>query len=164
MPFPTPEDLPDLPEPTPVLLLHWHTDSLLSEPPGKWGYLSSALIRCLSTPPPTPPQCEMRPKFPAVTREQSRTPPCNMKGLLTSVRQQERFPEIPVATREEHQVSRHNLRKTTRFPYSTRDEALFPCITSKATPSSLLKLERGLDSLYTTQEVSDSLYATQEVF
>ena len=63
-----------------------------------------------------PPSMRMRPYSPAVTRKQSRTPPCNSNGDLTSLRQHERLPEFPVITDEESQASRSNSRKTMRFP------------------------------------------------
>ena len=62
------------------------------------------------------PSSELRHDSPAVTQEQSRSPVRNLKGDLTSPRQQERFPEVPVATQDVSQASRHNLRKTMRFP------------------------------------------------
>ena len=84
-----------------------------------------------------PPQCEMSLNSPAVIREQSRVPPPNLKGCLTSFWQLERFPEIPVATREEAQVSSHKSRRTpcspphldmkADSPVSTREEPQYPC-------------------------------------
>ena len=47
-----------------------------------------------------PPSMRMRPDSPAVTPEQSRAPPRNSKGDLTSLRQHERLPEYPVLTGE----------------------------------------------------------------
>ena len=48
-----------------------------------------------------PPQLEMRPDSPAVTREQSQVLPGNLKGALTPLRHHNRYPEVPVATGEE---------------------------------------------------------------
>ena len=45
-----------------------------------------------------PPQLEMRPYSPAPTREESREAPHNSKGILTSQRQHERLPQVPLAT------------------------------------------------------------------
>ena len=87
--------------------------------------------------------------------------PCTASQLerrLDFLRQHARFSEFTFRNLEEPQASRHNLRKTTRFPIPqpqahTRDEALFPCSDSRAIWYSLLKLKRSLESLFTTKEV-----------
>ena len=43
-------------------------------------------------------------------------PPCNLKVELTYLRQQERFPDVPIATQEVPQSSHLNLKKTRRLP------------------------------------------------
>ena len=58
----------------------------------------------------------MRPYSSAATRKKSRVFPHNLKGSLTSLRQHDRLPEFPVATREEPEASHRNSRNTTRFP------------------------------------------------
>ena len=58
-----------------------------------------------------PPQCEMRSDSPAATREHFSVAARTSKGALTSLKQQERFPEVSVAGREEAQASRCNSRK-----------------------------------------------------
>ena len=100
-------------------------------------------------------QWEMRPDPPAVTQEQSHTPPRNLEGELTSLRQDLRFPKVAtVATWEESQAYHHNSRIKHEIPPLTQDDTLFPCNASTAIPSSLSKLKRRLDSLYATQRVT----------
>ena len=41
--------------------------------------------------------------------------PCTLKVALTKLRQDERYPEVPVATREEPEASGWNLRNTMSF-------------------------------------------------
>ena len=60
--------------------------------------------------------CELRPDFPAVTLELSCAGPRNLNGDLTSLRQHDRLPELPVLPFKEPQASLHNSRQTTRFP------------------------------------------------
>ena len=72
------------------------------------------------------PQLQMRTSAPAANGEESREDPRNSHGDWMFLRTQERVREVPVLTREEPQVSCHNLRKTRRFsprremrPFST---------------------------------------------
>ena len=83
---------------------------------------------------------------PAPTGEESREAPRNSNGDLTFLRQHEWVPEVPVATREEFQGSCRNSRNP--------DSPPFCCRVSREIPPSLLSLERVLDTLYATQEVS----------
>ena len=46
--------------------------------------------------------------------------PCILKGALTKLRQDDRYPEVLIATREEPEPSGHNLRNTTRFQPNAR--------------------------------------------
>ena len=66
------------------------------------------------------PQCEMRPHFPAVTLQHSSTSPHNLKGALISLKQNERVPEVPTASREEPQASCCNSRKLRHSPLKRR--------------------------------------------
>ena len=61
------------------------------------------------------PQLEMCPAFPVTTREESQSVSGNENGGLTSLRSHESLTAIPIVTREDPQVSYHNLSKTTRF-------------------------------------------------
>ena len=54
------------------------------------------------------PQCEIRPGSPALTQEQSRVPPQNSKGGLTSFMQLQGFPEKPA-----------HLERKPKFPAAT---------------------------------------------
>ena len=58
----------------------------------------------------------MRPYSAAATWQESLGSPHNSRGGLIPLRQHERFPEVPIATQEECQVSHSNSRKTMRFP------------------------------------------------
>ena len=78
------------------------------------------------------------------------------RGSLSSPLLLERNPTRPAAAQKNpgdcpiHIVireSRRNSRKTTRFPPSSRDEALSFCSISSEIPRSLLKFETGLDTL-----------------
>ena len=94
----------------------------------------------------------MWPISPAVTREQSCALPRNSKGDLTTLRQHARFPKFTCRNLEDPHAFCRNSRKPTRFPIPqphahTRDEALFPCSSSRAIPCSLSKLIRRFDSL-----------------
>ena len=55
---------------------------------------------------------KLRPDSPDVTPEHSRAHPRNINGDLTSLRQHDRLPELPVLPSEEPQASLHNLRQT----------------------------------------------------
>ena len=89
----------------------------------------------------------------AATGEESREASRNLHGDWTFLRPHEWVPEVPVITREEPQVSSHNSRKTRKFS-PPRDEALFRCGNSREIPPFLLSLERVLDTLMASQEVS----------
>ena len=78
------------------------------------------------------------------------------RGSLSSPLLLERNPTRPAAAQKNpgdcpiHIVireSRRNSRKTTRFPPSSRDEALSFCSISSEIPRSLLKFKTGLDTL-----------------
>ena len=58
----------------------------------------------------------MRPYSPAVTREESLVSPHNSKEGLIPLRQHERFPEVPIETRDKPKATHRNLRNTMRFP------------------------------------------------
>ena len=70
--------------------------------------------------------CELKPDSPAVTPEQSRTPPHNSNGDLTALRQQEWLPEFPVVPGEESQAPRHNSGKPRRFPHQCKRRPFSP--------------------------------------
>ena len=100
----------------------------------------------------------MRHISPAATREQSCTLPCNSKGGLTSLRKHARFPSFIFKNLEEPKASCWNSRKTRSSYHNHHNRKgkmrpFSPASTSRAIRSSLLKLERMLESLYTTQEV-----------
>ena len=99
-----------------------------------------------------PPKCKIMHDSPAVTWEQSRVPLTTWKETWLPCGKT-RGSWDPCHNSRGTPSFRPQLEKNHEIPPSVRDEALFPYITSKAIPSSLLKLERGLDSLYTTQEV-----------
>ena len=83
------------------------------------------------------PQLEMRMYSPAVTREEFHSAPHNLKKGLTSLRQQEGFPEVTVLIREEPNTSHCNPRNTTRFPPQCKMMLDSPAVTqeqSHATP------------------------------
>ena len=56
-------------------------------------------------------QRERRPNSPAATREETRLPHLNSRGVLTPLLPLERNPEIPITTREESPVSRHKSKQ-----------------------------------------------------
>ena len=62
------------------------------------------------------PQCMMRPFSAAVCQEKPHVPCWNSKGYLTPFMQLKKFPQIPILTREEYQVSRHNWRRAPLSP------------------------------------------------
>ena len=66
------------------------------------------------------PQCEMRPHFPSVTPQHSSAAPRNLKRALISLKQHERVPEVPTASREEPQASCCNSRKPSHSPLKGR--------------------------------------------
>ena len=61
--------------------------------------------------------CKLRPDSPALTPEHSCTHPRNSNGDLTSLRQHDRLPDLPIVPAEEPQASRRNSRQTTIFPH-----------------------------------------------
>ena len=63
---------------------------------------------------------------PAPTLEESREDPHNSKGVLTSQKQDDRLPQVPVATREDPNY-RLQLKKHLEIPASVRIETSFPC-------------------------------------
>ena len=67
-----------------------------------------------------PPQLKMRPYSPPATQEESQHSSHNLKGGMTSLRQNEMLPEVPNGTGEENKAYCHNLRKTMRFPFNMR--------------------------------------------
>ena len=86
----------------------------------------------------------MRPYSPAVTREESLVSPHSSKEGLIPLRQHERFPEVPIATREDPQVSCLNLRW---------DEAQIPFSESRGIWSACSQLERMPDSPGATVQI-----------
>ena len=99
-----------------------------------------------------PPYCEMRPGYPAVTREQSRIFPCNSKGSLTPFMQHQRFPKIPVTTGKEPQDPAQVVSAPRSPPHlemradvspSTRERAQLSPRTSRGGLSQLLKPKRN---------------------
>ena len=111
-----------------------------------------------------PTQCELRPNSPAVTREESGNPTCTLKGDLTSLRQDERLPEVSVATRVELQTSSLNLRKSTRFhsqceirslsPAAPQEQSRVPSLNSKGALTPVMQFKRFPEISITTQEES----------
>ena len=130
-----------------------------------------------------PSKRERRPDFPDATWEAPWCPCCNLRhtmrfpthtrwGLIPLPRLK-RNPEVPLATRNEAWNPWDNKRGSLRFPLKlkrnpmlhtatwgirdppplTWEEALFPCSSSRAIPSSLLKCKKRFDFLYATQEV-----------
>ena len=89
----------------------------------------------------------MRPYSHAVTQEESQGAPRNLKEGLTSLRQQERFPEVPVTTREEHKTSHCNSRNTTRFPPQCETRPNSPAVTGEQSCALLHNLKGDLTSL-----------------
>ena len=74
---------------------------------------------------------EMRPFSPAAPQEQSGMPFWNSKGGLNPFIQLKRFPEIPVTTREEPQVSRHNSKRAPFSPPHLKISADSPASTQR---------------------------------
>ena len=72
--------------------------------------------------------CELRPDSPAVTPEHFGSRPCNSNGYLTSLRQHERLPDLPVVPAVEPQASSRNLRQTTRFPRQREMRPFSPAV------------------------------------
>ena len=82
--------------------------------------------------------------------------PHNSKADLISLRQHERFPEVPVITPEEPQASSCNLRKTTRFhpqqemrpspPVAPREQSPVPSQNSKGSLTPFIQL-KGLPEI-----------------
>ena len=104
----------------------------------------------------------MKPYFPAATREESQGVPHNLKGGLISLKQHERFPEVPVETQVGPKAPGLNSRNTTRFspqfevkPYSpeaTQEESRGASRNSKTTMTSLRHHERFPEVPVTSQE------------
>ena len=67
-----------------------------------------------------PHQHEMKLDSPEAHRKESHVPLWISKLSFTAIRQLQRFPEVPVATRVEPQASGHNSRKTRRFQLNER--------------------------------------------
>ena len=88
-----------------------------------------------------------------MTGEESREAPRNSHGDWTFLRQHERVSEVPIVTREENQVSCHTLRKTRRVS-SQRGMGPFSGEVSREKSHLPLRLERVLDTLDATQEVT----------
>ena len=72
------------------------------------------------------PQLEMRPDYPAASQEELEVSPSKSKGGLTLLKQVERFPEVPIATRAEPRVSHHNSRRTPCSPAHLAMKRNFP--------------------------------------
>ena len=94
----------------------------------------------------SPSELERNPKFPAATRENQEILPStpdealfcysvsreipppllSLKGNLTPFMQLKNFPDIPICTREEHQVSHVNSRRAPFFPPHLKMRVHFP--------------------------------------
>ena len=100
----------------------------------------------------------MRTSAPVATAEESRRAPCDSRGYWTSLRSQERIPDVLILAREE---PRGNLRKNRRFsPQRERDP--FPLRRLERKPIYPPDPEMVLDTLDATQEVSDIAVCTRE--
>ena len=87
---------------------------------------------------PTSPQHEAL--APAPTREESREAPHNSKRVLTSQKQDERLPQVLVATRGNQNFPPH-LKKHLEIRTSMRIETSFACWNSSGILSSTSQLE-----------------------
>lgn len=87
----------------------------------------------------------MRPDSPAVTREQPYTPLPTSKGELISLRQHNRFPDVPAASREP-KLPATTLDKR-RYFLNVRSGPI-PCRALRRIPEFSQKLKRRLDSFY----------------
>ena len=99
-----------------------------------------------------------------MTREESSNPTCTLKGNLTSLRQDERLPEVSVTTPVELQTSSLNLRKSTRFhpqceirpfsPAAPQEQSRVPSPNSKGDLTPVMQFKRFPEISITTQEES----------
>ena len=71
--------------------------------------------------------------------------PLDPKGYLTHFMKLQKFPQIPVPTREKLNFPPH-VKKSLVFPSSIRDEGRLPCFAWKGMPTSPSHLERRLVS------------------
>ena len=95
----------------------------------------------------------MRMLAPAAAEEQSRETPCDSHGDWSFLRPHEQVPEVPVIAREEHQVSRCNLRKTRRF-FPQREMRPFSAAASREKPpTSHFRLEKVFETLDASQGI-----------
>ena len=94
-----------------------------------------------------PTSMRLEANFPAVTREQCRTPPRNSNGDWTSLGPHDRLPEFPVVTLEKPHTSCRSSKKNHEITPSSRDEALLFLQGVESNPESSLKTPRRLDSL-----------------
>ena len=76
----------------------------------------------------------------------------SLERVLEPLRQQKKFPNVPVSTREDHRGFRHNSRST-RFPSSCPLEGPLPCFVGKGIPAFLLHLKRRRSQLDTREEL-----------
>ena len=104
----------------------------------------------------------MRPYSPAVTREESRDYPRNSKGGLTSLRQHERLPEVPVSIREDPQASLCNLSKTMTFPLQHETWPDSPAVTQEQSRHPPDNLKGGLTPFMQLQRFPEIPTATRE--
>ena len=82
----------------------------------------------------------------SVSKENPRFP-WDSKGSSTCFTKLQKFPKIPVPSREEHCFP-PQVKKSPVFPASSRDEGRLPCHTCKGMPTSPSHLKRRLVSIW----------------
>ena len=115
---------------------------------------------------------ERNPEDPGSAPDEDLGPSTAWKGILRGPSQHAWRLDFPEATRAGPLGPRCNSRGTSSFMpqleknheilHSTQDEAPFCCGVSREIPSSLLSLERVLDTLEATQKFPDILVSTSE--
>ena len=91
--------------------------------------------------------------IPAALHEETRGAPHNAKGALTSLRRHERVPQDGTQLERNPELPATTPSKSRKFP-CILEEALLRCNFSKESPRSLLELERVLETIHETPEVS----------
>ena len=87
-------------------------------------------------------------------------PPCllSLKGYLTPFMQLKKFPDIPVCTPEEHQVSQQNSRTDPFFPPHLEMRVHFPASSAKQSRCSRCTSRGGRSHPETPEELQGSIH------
>ena len=106
--------------------------------------------------------CKLRSYSPVVTPEQTRDPPRNLNGDLTSLRQHKRLPEFPVVPGEKSQASHHNWRKTRKCPHQREMRCFFPAAPREQSRVPSPDSRRGVTSFIQLRSPRDSVTIRDE--